>query len=279
MKEFIKKNYFWLITIIFAILYISLMVVFTFYDYDITDALFNPATSFGKIFEVLGPIFMPFVGIYSIISILMNTKFNKKSIKVLTYFLLGLLYVYYFFIGSFTCKYSYLPVLFIPAIVSYVAWTIGSVYINKYIAKKGLIEIHKKIVWVMFITVLVAMVGCDIIKLTFGRIRYIKLTDKSKYMPWYVIQSHEFNSSFPSGHASRASIILTLPLILQYFNKKSKILTICLHSICFAFIILVGISRLFEGMHYPTDILTSAFLTSIAFFISKHILINQKKNP
>jgi membrane-associated phospholipid phosphatase len=273
MKQFIRKNCFWLSVGLCAALYVILMCVLTPYDYAITNGLYNPGTLYGKIFEVLGPILMPFAGIYAIVSVLMTAKINKTPPKVLVYVLLGVLYVYYFFIGSFTCKYSYLPALFVPAIVSYVAWTAGSVLLNKYIAKKGLTEIHVKIAWVIFWTVFAAMLGCDVIKLTFGRIRYIKLTDGSEFLPWFVVQSHEFNSSFPSGHASRAAIVLVLPLLLRYSKNESKALNVCIYLLCFVFICVVSVSRLFEGMHYPTDILTGAFLTSMAFFVSKHFLI------
>ena len=273
MKDFLKKNYFWFIIGFFAVCYIASMAVFTFYDYEVTSSLYNPGTPYGMTFEVLGPILMPFVGIYSIVSIVMNVKFSKKFVKIIIYFLFGLLYVYYFFIGSFTCKYSYLPALFIPAIISYVLWTIGSIFINKHIKAKNLTEIHIKVAWIMFITVLFAMVGSDAIKLTFGRIRFLQLTDKSEFLPWYVIQSHEFNSSFPSGHASRSAIILTLPLILRYFGIKNRPLNILLYFLCFAFIIAVCISRLYEGMHYPTDLLTGFALTTFAFFIAKHKIL------
>lgn len=272
MKSFLRKNGFIIGVGFFLAVYVALMAIFTSRDYEITDALFNRSTTFGKIFEVLGPIFMPYVGIYAIVSVIMNTKTRKTAAKIAFYAFLGILYVYYFFIGSFTCKYSYLPILFVPSMVAYAFWTCACVFINKYIANKNLTDLHKKIVWVMFITVFAAMVGSDIIKPAFGRFRYTELASPRDFAPWYVVQSHQFNSSFPSGHASRSSIVLAFSLIPLYFNKKGKFLNFCIYTCCYAFIALVSISRLYEGMHYPTDLLTGIALTSFAFFVSKHLI-------
>jgi len=73
--------------------------------------------------------------------------------------------------------------------------------------------------------------------------------------------------SFPSGHAM---VSLGLYGVLIYFiyrnvkDKKKKIIWISIISL---FILLVGISRIYVGVHYPTDIIGGYFL-SIGLIIS-----------
>jgi membrane-associated phospholipid phosphatase len=59
-------------------------------------------------------------------------------------------------------------------------------------------------------------------------------------------------------------------LIPLYWGKKKLSITIEVVGIMFA--LSVATSRLFEGMHYPTDIITGMLLTYLAFFISRQKL-------
>lgn len=81
---------------------------------------------------------------------------------------------------------------------------------------------------------------------------------------WAYISSHA-TYSFPSGHATLAMAFAMALLIISY--KTRHYLAVAAVSI--SLIILVGLSRLYLGVHYPTDILASwllasAWVTSIA---------------
>ena len=134
------------------------------------------------------------------------------------YAALGLAYVYFFMMGAMTFKYSYAPYLFIPSIVLYLLWTGFSVFAYKRLQAKGKGELNKTLSLIIFFTTLAAMVGSDGIKLTFGRVRFYLLKSPDEYLPWYYVQSHNLNSSFPSGHVTRAAISLCLTLIPLYFG-------------------------------------------------------------
>ena len=123
---------------------------------------------------------------------------------------------------------------------------------------------------IMFITASFSLMGMDIIKSIFGRVRYTKLTDPSDFRYWFWINSFDFNSSFPSGHASRSMAAVCFALIPLYWGKKKLSLFIQVVAITFA--VTVSISRLFEGMHYPTDIITGMSITYMAFLISRQKL-------
>ena len=269
-----NKRRFLTVTIIVSVIYVALMVLFTFYDYQITDGLFNSGTPFGKVFESIGPTFMPFFMMYSVIGLFSFLKFKKKASKVFAYIGLGFSLLYACFMGVMTHKHSYAYWTFIPSIIIYVAFMILSVFINKKIKEKDerFQRLHVKILFVTFITASVSLMGVDIIKSIFGRVRYLNLSDESLFKPWYYINSFDFNSSFPSGHASRAMTALCFSLIPLYFKKN--VLSYVLEVVAVLFAITVSVSRLAEGMHYPTDILTGAYLTFIAFYISKYFLID-----
>ena len=264
------------VTIIVSAIYVALMTVFTFYDYQITDGLFNRGTLFGKIFESIGPTFMPFFMMYSVISLFSFLKFKKKTGKVFAYIGLGFSLLYACFMGVMTHKHSYAYWTFIPSIIVYASFMVLSFYINKKI--KGMDEdfqrLHVSIILVMFITASVSLMGVDIIKSIFGRVRYLNLSDASLFKPWYYINSVDFNSSFPSGHVSRAMTAICFSLIPLYF--KENVWHYVVEVLAVVFAVIVSVSRLLEGMHYPTDVLTGAYLTFIAFYISKYCFIDKK---
>ena len=265
-----KRKTYLLILITLIVLYVASMSIFTFFDYQITSSLYNPGTTFGKIFEATGPMFMPFVMMFSTVGLIIILKFKKKSAKVLAYIGLGFCYIYATFMGVMTHKHSYAPWMFIPSIVLYVLFTTFTILLDLRIKKEKpeIIEKYTRFLFVIFITGSVSLIGVDIIKSIFGRVRYLYLTNKSDFKYWFYINKFDFNSSFPSGHASRAMTTICFSLIPLYFGKKK--LSLFVEAVGIIFAITVAISRMYEGMHYPTDLITGLLLTYLAFFISRY---------
>lgn len=73
----------------------------------------------------------------------------------------------------------------------------------------------------------------------------------------FVIESHGY--SMPSGHTTRSfvSAMFLHPLVN---NSKSRLLIWMLAA-------LIGLSRIFAGVHYPSDVLAGALLGSITGYI------------
>lgn len=68
--------------------------------------------------------------------------------------------------------------------------------------------------------------------------------------------------SFPSGHTNAAfCIAIVLSMSYPYYSFTFFVLAI-----------LVGISRVCLGYHYPTDVLIGAFISFISFFIINNLM-------
>ena len=97
--------------------------------------------------------------------------------------------------------------------------------------------------------VLIAVVGGQLVstalKMSFDRAR----PDVVKHL------SHVYTSSFPSGHAMMSAVVyLTLGSLLMRFAARRRLKLYYLLAALFL-TFLVGVSRVYMGVHYPTDVL------------------------
>lgn len=72
--------------------------------------------------------------------------------------------------------------------------------------------------------------------------------------------------SYPSGHSMIA--ICVYGLMIYFINKKikNKTIKIALSSVLTLLILIIGISRIYVGVHYPSDVL-GGYLLSLAILI------------
>lgn len=135
-----------------------------------------------------------------------------------------------------------------------------------------LLKINRKNQKILSFTVIITVITNQIIKYIIKRPRpnHIRLIKQGGY-------------SFPSGHAMIS--IAVYGFLLYYVqtnckNKKKKVFLIALLTIL---IFMIGCSRIYVGVHYPTDIIGGYFLSiyilkMVIYFYQEHRKSINEKN-
>lgn len=92
--------------------------------------------------------------------------------------------------------------------------------------------------------------------------------------PDYLRMVMEKSYSFPSGHSMISVLFFgsIIYLVNKYNVKHKKLITFSLST----FILLVGISRIYLGVHYLTDVVGGYLLGFVVLFLIIHILERKK---
>ncbi len=101
------------------------------------------------------------------------------------------------------------------------------------------------VAWLMLIGVLGGIALNNLLKFAFARPRPDFVTHAARV----------FTTSFPSGHATLSAITyLTMGALLAR-THPSFIISLYFMSLAIFLTVLIGVSRIYLGVHYPTDIL------------------------
>ena len=150
------------------------------------------------------------------------------------------------FFNSLALTISFLGLLFTGLIIAVIFYVFGG--------EKG-----KKIAFILFITVIVTFFITQLLKLLIMRPRpYTQLTT-------LIVCTVESDYSFPSGHSSISAAISYI-LGKEYNCLKYTMLIP----------ILVGLTRIYLGVHYPSDVICGLVLGILIAFLCEY-LFNQNK--
>lgn len=99
-------------------------------------------------------------------------------------------------------------------------------------------------------------------------VKFILKRDRPNILKLIVVD----NYSYPSGHAMISMGIYGLIIYFIYKNVSNKILKYLFISILTLLIILIGISRIYLGVHYFTDVVAGYILSLICLIFSVKII-------
>lgn len=251
----ITKKY----NVFYACVFLVLITIGTFNDFQISSYLFNTNSLFGRLLASYGMFPATVLIMVSSFVFMFNTdKLYFKLIGVLLLigsFYFGIINGYEYNLGLNIIQSS---------IVSIFVYFIPSIFLYKYLNrnKENLFRLALTIVLVILLQLLIV----NIIKLIWLRPRMILIMGESNvgFMPWYVKGKYigdiklDLIKSFPSAHTSTAASILLMFLI----NKKHQIVN---YIVIITFILMVGLSRMIVGAHFLTDISFGALITLIVY--------------
>lgn len=287
-RIFEKKN-----CIIVACILVGLLIVGTFFDYQISSAVFNEQNIFGIILASYGQ--LPAMLCFSISGTLIikislsKTSFSRMiaiagGVLLNILAVLGIMMDPMLYIEGMSLFVSLVIAIVIVLIVNFGIWKI-----SEGADKKDM----KTFICILLGTILVEIILINIIKIPWARprMRMIATQPDAFFQPWWVIgndmkdhlmalgvASEEFKS-FPSGHTGNAACAILLgilPLIAHKLKGKETML----FFLGFAFACLVACSRIIMGAHFLSDVTIGLSVTFIisCMFVYKMIKKNKKED-
>lgn len=265
------------------------MVIGSFFDYQISSAIFNPNSFFGIFFASYGQ--LPAMLCFSIGGCLLIKIANKKHLVsfVLSY-VFGILLTAFAILGIAMDPMLYIPNMSLPisVVIALVLVVVCDYLVLKY-SKEAKREDVKKVIIAFIGIMFVEIMLINIIKIPWGRprMRMISVTPEASFQPWWVIGSEmkdklvalgvaaEEFKSFPSGHTGNAACAMLLgilPIICTSLKGKEKTLFIS----GFVFTLVVAFSRLVMGAHFLTDVTVGMTITFIVEVIFVYFLFGKK---
>lgn len=189
-------------------------------------------------------------------SFLHNSNFSKSTIKSIVGLLAGSVFLFaflaYLVTAGMTTGFDEAVLLWINQ-----GATMQLDWFFKYFTEFGGV-IVVTVATVLLVGFFIAKKRFDkalFLSLCMGGVMVINLVLKSLFdrarpdlWEWIVTETH---LSFPSGHAT-ATMTLAMAVIVLVWHTKWRVLTIILASL---YIISIGLSRLYLGVHFPTDII------------------------
>ena len=157
---------------------------------------------------------------------------------------------------------------------------IGYKFVDEYLIHNALTPIIKVITWfgsatclipltiILFITIknkkIGILIGINLIIVTILNQVLKFILQRPRPTEFRIID--ESGYSFPSGHSMVSMAFYGLLIYLIYKNVKNKYLKVILIVLLSLLIIMIGISRIYLGVHYTSDVL-AGFLIAISYLI------------
>ncbi len=80
-----------------------------------------------------------------------------------------------------------------------------------------------------------------------------------------------YSFSFPSGHSMNSFVFYSMLAFFAFRFTRKKMLSILIGIFCLTLVFLIGISRIYLGVHYPTDVF-AGFVGGFCVFVTALVI-------
>lgn len=290
-----KRNYF----LPLIALYVIGIIVGSFLDFDINNAVYSPTNGFGRFLTIFGE--YPYYSLVAFLGTYLFTCAFKYYIKEEKRFLfhniacglLGIFLALYYFGGAITnvnglnitggplklMWYLIAAVLISPAIF------FGAFCAIRYSSKYSWRTAFHLLFAIALAILLVQIVKSSMHRPRFRSIiadgtipfkNWWEMTPNYKDYLTSTITKEEFKS-FPSGHSCSAASLYALPFALQLTPAKSNTKFFNIAAICtLIYAPLLAFARILVGAHYLSDVSFGGLIPAILILITVNLMYKKK---
>lgn len=252
---------------------IALLAIFvgSFVDYQLSQAIVNQETFFGRFVESFGMMLSYFLITLGGVLLFKGLYQNEKlGIKILAYVLLVLSMIATIYFIADGCKNDETQTLFglgVPTIVSYIIGVIVTAIfalLSFFFFQSEDKELLIRIGACLLIAMLLQWLCIHFIKRLNGRPRYRLIVDVDlntaleEFRPWWIFKPgsaiDDLHKSWPSGHTGTAVIAILLSTLAPILRFPFKNARFTLFAIGAGYAIIIAFMRIFHGAHFLSDV-------------------------
>ncbi|MFX1408938.1 MAG: phosphatase PAP2 family protein [Promethearchaeota archaeon] len=245
--------------IILISFWISLAIIFGFFDLDISIAVVDEGSTWGNFGADYGG--APGYGLIAIALSVLIGSFNKdKSKQKIAAYVILIIGIILLILGILLNE---------QAILIDGGAIVISIMIFLFFTYKKNWENYRNIgALIILLAILNPLLFVQITKVLCGRIRFRDLAvNYSNYTPWFLPPGPSSSgTSFPSGHTAMGWMFLPILIIIKKYKWKNPI-RVLVTALILGWGLFVGISRVVIGAHFASDVLFSTGFASIATLI------------
>ena len=259
--------------ILFLSLWTLLAAIFAFTDLGISNSLINEKAGWAQFFYAFGEhpaMLIAFISANILFSLAREGKTVKKifmwvingGLMLLSGYMMVIMVVDRMFEAKLSGAQSIITLLCTIIIVAIIQVLLRKVSYER-------LNEFRRAALVGIVTVFAFNILANVIKPVWGRARPRDLTaNQSNFFPWYIPQHFPHGESFISGHAGNAFSTLLLVLFAEKMKKPAIKWAL---GIGIGWGIIVALSRIINGAHFPSDVLFGGFIAISLIYINSCI--------